>query len=127
VNAAKLTELEIGVITGNIAETYGGDPLYGFSVEAGDYSIKAENSNGSQYYKKRDIVRAFDVALEIPRENALKLLDNFMEIGETASAWRLSDLTGGDWMVYGKFNESPSVQHNNFAFSNVSFNILEVL
>lgn len=117
-----------GVIRGAIAETYGGrNPRYGLSTDRIDYSIKAENSNGSRYYFKKEIVRVFDWTAIMTDDNAFKIQDNFDEIGEQPTAWKLTDAAGSDWVVFGAMNGAPKVSHAYLSHSEVSATIIEVL
>jgi hypothetical protein len=117
-----------GVMYAGIAETYGGrNPQYGIQQSKQDYSIFDENSNGSFYYKKRDIVRSFECQGIFTRANALNLQESFGDLGKNPSAWRLTDEAGNDWVVFGRFAESPKINHSYFSHSVVNFNIIEVL
>lgn len=117
-----------GVMYAGIAATYGGrNPQYGLQQSKTDYSIFDENSNGSFYYKKRDIVRSFECQGLFTRAEALNLQESFGSLGKNPSAWRLTDETGNDWVVFGRFADSPKVNHAYFHHSIASFSIIEVL
>jgi hypothetical protein len=117
-----------GVMVAGIAETYGGrNPQYGIQQSKQDYSIFDENSNGSFYYKKRDIVRSFECQGIFTRANSLHLQESFGYLGKNPSAWRLTDEVGNDWVVFGRFPDSPKINHSYFSHSVVNFNVIEVL
>ena len=120
--------VEAGVVTANIAETYGGrNPSWGIHEGRRDFSVKVEASNGSQYYKKRDIVRHFAFSAILSRPQAIKLENSFDDLGEIPSAWRLTDLVGNDWVVFGKFDGPPEINHANHNYSEIRAGIIEVL
>ena len=122
------TSVYAGIIQANISRTYGDkDPQYGITEGRIDYSILAENSNGSRYYKKRDIVRTFGLTALLSRTQAQKLIDSFDTLGENPSGWKLTDESGSDWVVFGRFNGSPLVYHNYPNHSPVEWTITEVL
>lgn len=117
-----------GIATANIAETYGGkNPRYGISNQLVDYSIIDENSNGSRYYKKRDVVRSWNLSALMTRENALKLRDNFILYGELPHGWKLTDGESTDWVAYARFDGPPTISHDYLTMSTVNFNLTEVL
>jgi len=120
--------LYAGVAIAGLAETYGGrNPEYGLGHERIDYGIIAENSNGSFYYKQRDNVRTFDINGIFLTEDSINLLDSFSSIGYFPSAWRLTDKTGNEWVVFGRFAASPKVSHSMPLHSSTQFQIIEVL
>ena len=120
--------VEAGVVSANIVNTYGDkNPNYGMGESRLDYSVKAENSNGSMYYKKRDIVRSYDILVQTTREEAINLENSFDNLGEIPSGWKLTDLQGNDFVVYGKFDGPPQISHSYPQHSDVNFRIIEVL
>jgi hypothetical protein len=120
--------LYAGVASAGLADDYGGrNPSYGLGHERIDYGIMAENSNGSFYYKQRDNVRSFDVNGLFLTEDAIRLLDSFSSLGYYPSAWRLTDKTGNEWVVFGRFSGSPKISHQYPQHSNAQFQIIEVL
>lgn len=117
-----------GVMTANVAATYAGkNPQYGLSKSQLDFSIKAENSNGSPFYKKRDIVRAFDLTAIMPRASTRELESFFREFGEAPTGWQLTDITGSDYLVFGRMEGSPIITDDYPNHSTVSWRIVEVL
>lgn len=120
--------LYAGVVTAGIADEYGGrNPKYGVGHSRLDYGILSENSNGSMYYKQRDNVRAFSVSGLMQTVDAIRLLDTFSEIGYFPSAWKLTEAEGNEWVIFGRFSDSPSITHDHLTYSNISFSIIEVL
>lgn len=122
------TAVFAGVVLAGIADTYGDrNPSYGMEHTRIDFGITAENSNGSFYYKKRDNVREFSVNGIAIRSDAIRLLDTFDALGSNPSAWKLTDETGNDFVVFGRYADSPQIRHNYFSHSEFSFSIIEVL
>ena len=119
--------LSVGIIRAGIAETYGANPNYGLKEGRVDYSIIDLNSNGSRYYKKRDIVREFDLTLEITRDNAWKLAQYFDSFGEKPMAWKLTDLDNNNWLVFACISDTPGVSHDYPTTCVVNVKLTEVL
>jgi hypothetical protein len=119
--------LAVGIIRANIATTYGADPNYGVNETRVDYSIKKELSNGSRYYKKRDIVRTFRLTAELENDYAQALMNSFDTLGEEPTGWRLTDIDSADWVVFGRFSGPPTISHEYFDYSVVNWTITEVL
>jgi len=121
--------LEVGIITSKVAETYGGrNPAYGFTEQPVDYSVVAENSNGSMYYKKRNTVRGYSgISIVMVNTEVFKFLAMVRRLGLIPSAWKITDNTGNEWVVYAKFDGMPTVQYAYRNHSLVTFNLLEVL
>jgi hypothetical protein len=117
-----------GVVVAAIADTYGGrNPSYGMEHTRIDFGITAENSNGSFYYKKRDNVREFSVGGIALRSDAIRLLDTFDSLGSNPSAWKLTNADGNDFVIFGRYSESPQVNHIYYSHSEFSFSLIEVL
>lgn len=117
-----------GIVTAGIADTYGGrNPAYGMEHTRIDFGISAENSNGSFYYKKRDNVREFRCDGIALRADAIRMLDTFDNLGRNPSGWRLTDLEGNDFVIFGRFADAPQISHSYFSHSEFSFSIIEVL
>jgi len=127
--SARWTTFEAGIITAGIAETYGDkEPKYGIEIGRADYGIEEENSNGSYYYKKRDIVRQFSVDALVTHENAFKLLDNFELIGKHPSAWKITGQDSTEWVVFARFvDDGPVTSYDYPSHSNVTFELIEVI
>lgn len=120
--------LYAGVMTAKISDTYGGvNPFFGYGGEPVDYSIKDENSNGSRYYKKRDIVRNPSLSVLMLHEDAWRFEANFLERGETPSGWKLSDMNNNYWVMYASIDGPPSITYEDYQNSMVQFKLIEVL
>jgi len=118
--------LEVGVCTAGNAVDWA-EPGYGLGMDSEDYSIEDQNSNGSYYYKKRDTVRMFSLNALFSVDDAFRFMSNYRNRGKQPSAWKLTNATGNEWVVYGRMTESPKA---SFAYENhipISFNIIEVL
>lgn len=128
------TTLQVGVIRANSAESYEDedgdlpiDPDYGLSESRIDYSIIDTNSNGSEYYKKRDIVRTFGVSVFMPTSKYYKLMESYDTYGQQPMGWKLTDIESNNWVVFGKFDGPPVGTYNHHFYTNVTFTITEVL
>jgi len=121
---------EVGIITSKVADTYGGrDPQYGISEQPDDSaSIHVVNSNGSEYYKKRNTVRSYSgITILMNNSEVFKFMAMSRRIGLTPSAWKITDATGNDWVIYARFDGAPTVQYAHKNHSIVTFNLLEVI
>jgi len=120
--------LYAGAMTANVSDTYGGkNPHYGIGGEPVDYSIKDENSNGSRYYKKRDIVRNPEVLAIMLHADARRLETNFLTYGETPAGGKLTDENDNYWVMYAAFDGPPKITHDYPYHSTVQFQLIEVL
>lgn len=121
-------EVYAGVIyAGNIRESDRG-VQYGCRESLIDYSIVKELSNGSTYYRKRDVVKCFDCQILLNRSG--RDFYNFMHstcqaAGPTPMAWKLTDINDIDWTVYGRLTAMPQSSHDYPDDSVVSFSIVE--
>ncbi len=119
--------LYAGVARANIAKTYDQDPNYGLKESRKDYSIFAENSNGSFYYNKRDIVRTFNLQAFMRRTEAQELIDTYDTLGKEPSAWKLTSIDSNNWVVFGRFTSEPTISHDHPEDSIINWAITEVL
>lgn len=119
--------LYAGVVRAGVARTYSVNPDYGLRESRKDYSIEAENSNGSRYYKKRDIVRTFDLKAFMSRTQAQLLIDTYDDVGKLPMAWKLTDIDSSDWVVFGRFTQPPVISHDHPEDSIITWAITEVL
>jgi len=103
---------------------------YGCQETLVDYSIVKELSNGSYYYRKRDVVKKFQCSLTLNRSNR-DFYTFFHSICQAAGpapmAVKLTDVNGTDWTVYGKLIDMPSGTHDYPDYATVSFGVLEVV
>jgi hypothetical protein len=120
--------LEIGVIRAGLADIYGGrNPRFGIAEDGEDKSIEEENSNGSFYYKKRDVLRVFGLSALFLRNDAWRLADHFDEIGKEPTAWRITDKDESDWVIFASMTVRPSIGHDHQLHSPVNFDLREVI
>ena len=120
--------LEIGVIRAGLSETYGGrNPRFGLPEDGDDKSIFDDNSNGSFYYKKRDILRVFSASAIMSRTDAWLMADYFDVHGQEPSAWRITDKNDSEWVLFARLLGRPSIQHSHLSHCDVSFDLKEVL
>lgn len=116
-----------GAAVAGVAETYGGrNPYYGLEKSQLDYSVKAENSNGSRYYRKRDIVRTFMLMAVMLRADSRHLERFFRDYGEEPTAWRLTDITGNDYIVFGRMDGPPRITDAYPTHSIVEWRVTEM-
>lgn len=128
VASSEITQaLEIGIIRAGLAETYGGrNPKYGLAEDGDDKSIEGENSNGSFYYKKRDVLRIFQASMLLTRENAWRMTDNYDETGKAPAAWRITDKDENEWIIFARHTYRPRIVHSYHNLSEVSVELKEV-
>lgn len=122
------TILEAGVVFGGLAYQTGRGIQYGAKEGLVDYSIKKELSNGSRYYRKRDVVRSFSCSMILNRSTR----DFYTFMGRIAQAagpkplaWKLTDVNDVDWTVYAYFSQLPDATHDYPNDSLVSFSLTE--
>ena len=120
-----------GLFVGGTINNYPG-PLFGVDENLVDYSITRELSNGSTYFRKRDVVRNFGVnsVLEDSATEYYSLLRGILQkIGPQPVAWRIvygENNTNENWIVYGQGKVAKG-RHLYPIHNHLSFQILEVL
>lgn len=115
-----------GVMRSSIAETYGGNnPKYGLSIGGLDTSIEAEMSNGSRYYKKRNVLRQVGVEVLMTTNSAFEVIKFYQQYGKTETAWKLTDLNSNEWVLFGYIE--PSTSYDYLGRSTVNIQFTEVL
>ena len=120
--------LYAGVLMAQDPEEYGGGGVrYGMEEGRLDLSIKAENSNGSTYYKKRDILRTFSLSAILEESSAAKMMDIYEDIGEQGAGWKLTDENDNNVVVYARFDGPPKKTRDYFRHSAISWQLIEVL
>lgn len=109
------TTLQAGVAFGGLAYQTERGIRYGAKEGLEDYSIKKELSNGSRYWRKRDVVRSFSCSMILGRSTR----DFYMFMGRIAQAagpkplaWKLTNESAVDWTVYAYFSQLPSGSHD---------------
>lgn len=106
------------------------DPLYGLKESSDDYSIEKDLNNGASYFRKRNVVRTFS-GLELieTRANAfLFKMSIFDAVGPKPLAIRLTDLVTDDkFILFAKRTSPPQLTHNLPNYTNVSFELREVI
>ena len=103
------------------------DPRYGIQEGLVDYSIKRELSNGAIYTKKRDVVRTFSAEILPNREEYFYTFMHTLARDNSYAplAWRLTNQTGFDWVVYARLEDMPSGVHAYPSHSPIQFTIRE--
>lgn len=120
--------LYAGTLIAGLSETYGGGgPRYGMQEGRKDLSIEDDNLDGSIYYKKRDILRTFNISSIMEESSASKLMDVFEDIGKMGAGWKLTEENDNNVVVYARFSEAPQKSRDYYKNSNVAFNLVEVL
>jgi hypothetical protein len=105
------------------------DPFYGLQQGLRDYSIFEEMSNGSEYYKQRDIVRTFTGGSLVDRDTEFY---DFMHgvartYGRAPKAWKVTDVDNFQWVVYARLDGMPIGSHAYPNHSTTTFNLIEVI
>jgi len=118
--------LYAGAIVAGMAEDYGGANFrYGAGEQLVDYSIVSQNSAGSRYYKKRDIVRQVQLTALMLRTESTKLLDTVRNYGAVPSAWKLyQDDAATDDIMLAYPTVSRSIDHR--LHDNITLTLNEV-
>lgn len=120
--------LQCGVAIAGKSHEFSG-PNYGITEGLIDLSIVKELSNGDKYVKQRDKLRTFDFSATVERDEQFYsfLYDIAREIGRAPAAWRLTKLSGFNWVVYARFDHMPSGRHDSLDYSNIAAKITEVV
>lgn len=102
---------------------------YGVTESLVDYSIVKELSNGSYYYRKRDVVKNFKckATLGLSNRDFYTFINGIAQsVGPSPVACRLTDLNDIDWTIYGKLS-SVQGSHDFYDHAVTTFDILEVV
>lgn len=123
--------LYAGVLQAGVGQAFRG-PSYGLSENRIDTSITKELSNGERYRKERDKLRSFGCSTVLNRTSTtLNDWYDFADIydvnGETPFFWKMTELTGSQWVVFGSFDGPPEASHDYPSHSTINFNIREAL
>lgn len=121
------TILSAGVLVcGDVIEI--DNPGYGFEVGQYDYSIFDELSNGSFWYKKRDVVKTVAGNVLVPLAEYRQLLTSIRSVGKAATMWNvLDDYTGGELVIFGRLVEMPRYSMVSTSHARLTLSIIEVL
>jgi len=118
--------IQAGVISaGGVISVEG--PLYGVNEQPIDYSVVKELSNGSFYFRKRDVVRSYSCELKITRATESKrfMRDIGIKLGQRPIMWLIADDGDSQWVVFGRCAVSQS--HDMALHNSVSISITEVV
>lgn len=120
--------LAAGVVVVGDAEEFN-NPKYGLSEGLEDYSLSRMLSNGATYYKKRDIVRKFTGSIDVLRDDDFyRFMHNIARYyGSVPMMWLLVDNLGNKWVIYGRLTGMPTGSHAYYTYSEIGFDITEVL
>ena len=108
---------------------YSHNPSYGLTEGQVDYSIKKELSNGSYYYKKRDIVRTFSGSFY---ETDIDIADNFLlgisrDYGQQSMPWLVTNLDNTRWAMFGHLDDLMQATYASYGYETLKFKLIEVL
>lgn len=120
--------LAAGVVVVGDAEEFN-SPKFGLTEGLEDYSLSRMLSNGATYYKARDRVRKFAGSIGLSRDNDFYrfMHDVARTYGSIPLMWILADALGNKWVIYGRLTMMPSGSHNELTYSEIGFDITEVL
>lgn len=120
--------LAAGVVVVGDAEEFN-SPRFGLNEGLEDYSLFRILSNGATYYKARDRVRKFIGTIDLDRDQDFyRFMHNVARTyGSLPLMWLLTNNLGNKWVVYGRFTTMPNGAHNQLTYSEISFDITEVL
>lgn len=121
------TTIQAGVVKAGVAADFK-NPRYGISEYPIDYSTVEELSNGAKYVKSKDIVRGFNVTVNVVRASDFyNLWDIIVAYGRTPMAALMAeDIIDSQWCVFGTI-ESFSGTHQYPIDSVVSLTFEEVI
>ena len=121
------TTVQAGVIKAGVAVDFK-NPQYGISEYPIDYSTVEELSNGAKYVKSRDIIRGFNVTIDVVRASDFyNLWDIIVAYGKTPMAALMAEgIIDSQWCVFGTI-ESFSGTHQHPIDSVVSLTFEEVV
>jgi len=123
------TTLQVGVIRCGTLRDFR-DAAYGIQEGLEDFSIRKELNNGAQYYRKRDIIRTFDLELVEDRASDFYTFMHNVALlrGGAPLAWRLSErVTDWQWIVYAAFADMPFGTHRHPSHTIISIKLKEVI
>lgn len=105
------------------------DPLLGMRQRFYDHSIIREYNDGSPEIVDRPRVREFDITIELERDDDFfDFMNIFRESGRNPSPWKMtSQLQSSEWIMLGRFLDSPEGAHNQSIHSTISMKFREVL
>lgn len=105
------------------------DPLYGLQETMVDYSVVKELSNGSLYYRRRDLVRQYSPTVMDDRDGTvLAFMRQIVRwSGPAPLMWRLTSLDNSQWIVFARLTSPPAVTHNYPIYSTINFTVSEVV
>lgn len=118
--------VQVGVVSGGVAEEFR-DPYYGVEEIFNDYSVQAELSNGSHYYKKGNIVREFGFQALMERDTEAFVLMRSVGLkkGQEPLMWKITEINHSQWLVYGRATITQN--HTAHRHNSLSVNIKEVI
>jgi len=122
-------DVELGLMQAGVVLMSKHDTTAGLKEGLKDYSFSKELTNGSFYYKKRDIVRTFDGSILTcsASEFSMFMKDIAQKNGQTPLFWDITDINSDNWLVFGRFVTMPSGTHEAVKYTNLNFQIIEVL
>jgi hypothetical protein len=122
-------DLYVGLIQAGVLLVTTYDTNMGMNESLEDYGSTKQLSNGSFYYKKRDIVRTFSGRIRMNRdmEFFMFMRNIFQKYGQKPMYWAVTDLENNNWVVYARVAQMPSGAHDFPAESFLNFSLIEVL
>jgi hypothetical protein len=108
------------------------DPMWGIVEASKDYSIEKELNNGSDYFRKRGIVRTFDsISIIDTRANAYHFKHDIWDmVGPKPLAVRLAAnaITDKEWVLFCKRIDAPKITYDVGPINaRITFNLKEVI
>lgn len=104
------------------------NPRYGVSKGLVDFSIIEELSNGSTYYKQRDIVRTISGSLFTEHDDLYSYLNIAQTYGKTALMWSfIDDADNTEWILYARYSVMPTATFTAPSHGETFFELQEVL
>jgi hypothetical protein len=131
VTLTSLSEITVGIVRAGIVQTFT-DPAHGYTEDSIDYSIEKELNNGSNYFRKRNIVRTFSgLSLIDTRANCFIFKhDIFDAVGPKPLAIRINSntLPDDEFVLFAKRTEPPKIVHDvSKTHSRIKISLKEVI
>lgn len=128
-SAAAGTIIEAGIVRAGFGHVVK-SPEYGLNESYKDHSIVKELNNGATFVNTKPIVRTFSGTFKILRDGEYAaFMRNFVDnTGAGPLPWLITDINDQDWSIFARINDSfPSGSHNRSKYTNVSFNLIEMV
>jgi hypothetical protein len=120
-------KISAGVLKVGIVEEIN-DVIYPIDISLIDYSFERMLSNGSIYYKKKDIVKNIKGNMLVDYKTYVAFMFELAQkYGKRPIMWLIEDTECDDIVMYGRMSVLPTTSNQNTAIRTINFQITEVL